>query len=322
MKLKIAILLIFFSGAVAFGQQLPIYSQYIYNKLLINPSVAGADGYTTFSFTAREQWAGYSGAPRTFSAAAQTRILKRRISVTQGAVNPSSDGKVGFGGYIFSDRNGHIYRTGAQFSYAYHTWMRENTQLSFGLAANAYHYRIDADRLIFEDPNDPLLNSSLRRGLFVPDVSFGVSVLNPNFSIGISIDQLFQAAAKIGGGSEAYNDFRIDRHYGFFGSYNFMQGADNIIRPSFLFMASEQMLYQADIGITYMLRNSFWAGVSYRTTKAVITTVGMSHKNLFIGYAFDFTLFEIQRVTYGTHEISLAMKFGDSSRKYRWLDRY
>jgi len=29
-----------------------------------------------------------------------------------------------------------------------------------------------------------------------------------------------------------------------------------------------------------------------------------------------------ERVTYGTHELTIALKFGDSARKYRWLDRY
>jgi hypothetical protein len=48
----------------------------------------------------------------------------------------------------------------------------------------------------------------------------------------------------------------------------------------------------------------------------------MTHTNMYIGYAFDFTLQEIQRVTYGTHELTIAIRFGDSARKYRWLDRY
>ena len=43
---------------------------------------------------------------------------------------------------------------------------------------------------------------------------------------------------------------------------------------------------------------------------------------IFIGYAFDFSINQIQRVTYGTHELTIAVKIGDSRRKYRWLDRY
>ena len=326
MRLKIVILLTFFSGVTAFGQQLPMYSQYLYNKILINPSVAGSDGYTSFSLTAREQWAGYTGTPRTFSASWQTRLLKQSYSIRQRSGNrqsfkPSTDGRVGLGGYVFSDRNGLININGAQFSYAYHTWLQQNTQLSFGLAANAYHYRIDSDKINFEDPNDPILNSSLRRGLFVPDATFGISVLNPKFSFGISADQLFQASVKIGG-SDSYSDFSLIRQYFLFGSFDIEQGFYNIIQPSFIFMTSEQMMPQADIGVTYIFNNDFWVGMAYRTSKAIIANVGMSHKNMFFGYAFDFTLSEIQRVTYGTHELSFAVKFGDSARKYRWLDRY
>ena len=108
-KLVFISALIICSANIA-GQQLPLYSQYLYNKFLINPAVAGSDGFTSFNLTAREQWAGYSGAPRTFSLSGQTRILKRGYSLknsSRGNVyRPKTDGKVGLGGYIFSDRNG------------------------------------------------------------------------------------------------------------------------------------------------------------------------------------------------------------------------
>jgi hypothetical protein len=85
---------------------------------------------------------------------------------------------------------------------------------------------------------------------------------------------------------------------------------------------SEQIRPQADIGITYIYNQSFWAGLAYRTSRALVANLGVKYQNIFIGYAFDFTLQEIQRVTYGTHEITIALKFGDNARRYRWLDRY
>lgn len=107
----------FLTRNLVFGQQLPVYSQYLYNKFLINPSIAGSDGYTSFSLTAREQWVGYEGAPRTFSFAVQSRILKKSYSLKKGngkrqGYRPKGDGKVGLGGHIFTDRNGLIQRTG------------------------------------------------------------------------------------------------------------------------------------------------------------------------------------------------------------------
>ena len=87
-------------------------------------------------------------------------------------------------------------------------------------------------------------------------------------------------------------------------------------------MMSEQFKPQADIGLTYIYDQAAWAGLSYRTSGALIAIVGVKYLNLNFGYSFDFTLQEIQRITYGTHELTIALKFGDSARRYRWLDRY
>ena len=325
MKRIINILMFLITGSLASGQQLPIYSQYLYNKFLINPAVAGSDGFTSYNLTAREQWVGYYGAPRTYSFSAQTRILKRsyilkNTSVRRQVYRPKTDGKVGFGGYVFSDKNGLVQRTGFQFSYSYHMWLRHSTQLSMGLAFTGYHYKIDEKEINFEDPDEPWLNNELRRGMFIPDASFGIYLLNARYSVGFSADQLFKASARIG--EYGFKKFRLDRHYYLFGSYIFEINNLIDLEPSFLFVMSEQFKPQADIGLTYIYNKGFWAGLSYRTSGAVIANLGVKYQNMFIGYAFDFTLQEIQRITYGTHEITLAVKFGDSARRYRWLDRY
>lgn len=319
------ILIFIIISASLSGQQLPIYSQYLYNKFLINPAVAGSDGYTSISMSAREQWIGYSGAPRTVSVSMQTRMLKKGYRIKKTGSNkqvfkPKSDGKVGLGGYVFNDKNGLIQRTGFQLSYAYHMWLKKETQLSMGLGFTGYHFRINEEEIDFEDPNEPWLNSDLRRGIFVPDVTFGMHLLNARYSFGFSAAQLFEASAKVG--SDAYNNYKVDRHYYLFGSYDFSSGARNIIQPSFLIKMSEQLKPQADIGATYIFNEDFWTGLAFRTSGAIITTVGVKYQNIYIGYAFDFTLQEIQRVTYGTHELNFAIKFGDNKRKYRWLDRY
>lgn len=325
MKKVIYILLIIFACRNADGQQLPIYSQYLYNKFLINPAVAGSDGYTSFSLTAREQWVGYYGAPQTYSFSGQARLLKRGSVIKQtrnkkSIYRPKSDGRVGLGGFVFNDRNGLIRRTGFQASYAYHLWLQNSTQLSMGLAFTGYHFRIDDKQINFEDPNEPWLTSDLRKGIFIPDASFGVYLLNPKFSVGFSADQLFQAAIKVG--DDAYDKFKMSRHIYIFGSYSYELSPYAELQPSFLFRMSEQIKPQADIGLTYIYRQAFWGGLSFRTSGALIANIGFRYQKLWLGYSFDFTLQEIQRITYGTHELTMALRFGDSSRRYRWLDRY
>jgi type IX secretion system PorP/SprF family membrane protein len=329
-KLAFILVLIGFKQ-LAFAQQLPLYSQYLYNKFLLNPAHAGSDGYTSINLTAREQWVGYSGAPRTYSLSWQTRILKKGYKLEQNIFNktvyrPKTDGKIGLGAYIFSDRNGLIQRTGFQAAYSYHMWLADYTQLSLGLALTGYHFIINANETSFEDPNEPWLTDNLRRGVFVPDADFGVYLLNPKYDIGFSAQQIFGAAAKIG--DYAYRNFRMDRHYYLFGSYTFYNNK-NELEPSLLFKMSEQLRPQADIGLTYNYDQSIWTGLAYRTAGAIIANVRFKYvpKNtlssaIFIGYALDFSLNQIQRVTFGTHEITIALKIGDSRRKFRWLDRY
>ncbi len=325
MKKLVYIIIFIMAGNFAAGQQLPVYSQYLYNKFLINPAVAGSDGYTSFNLTAREQWVGYYGAPRTFSFSAQARMLKRsyilkRTIVKKQVFRPKSDGKVGLGGYVFSDRNGLIQRTGFQLSYSYHMWLQNSTQLSMGLAFTGYNYRIDDKQINFEDPNEPWLNNDLRRGMFIPDATFGVYLLNARYSLGFSAAELFEASTKIA--DKAFKDFRLDRHYYLFGSYNFNLNRLVELEPSFLFAMSDQLKPQADIGLTYIYDQAFWAGLSFRTSGAFIANLGVKYQKIFIGYSFDFTLQEIQQITYGTHEITVALRFGDTARRYRWLDRY
>jgi type IX secretion system PorP/SprF family membrane protein len=215
MKKLAFILTLILVGQIVSAQQLPIYSQYLYNKFLINPAHAGSDGYTSINLTAREQWVGYSGAPRTYSLSWQTRILKKpyhlkKRSSNRNSYKPKGDGNVGLGAYIFSDRNGLIQRTGFQATYAYHMWVQRNTQLSMGLAFTGYHFVINADEASFEDPNEPWLTDDLRRGVFIPDADFGLYLLNPRYDFGISIMQMFGAAAKIG--DYAYKNFKMNRH--------------------------------------------------------------------------------------------------------------
>lgn len=327
MKKLAYIILFLMAVSQARSQQLPLYSQYLYNMYLINPAIAGSDGYTSVNLTARRQWVGLIGAPEVSSLSFQTRFLKRgyvlntRKSGRQ-IYRPQRDSKVGLGGYLFTYNSGLIQRTGFQASYVYHTWLDYETQLSLSLGASGYHLRIKDEDLIFEMEDDPMLYESLRRGIFVPDAVVGVYLLNVRYSIGFSADQLLGAFIKIGDiGKEKY---RMSRHFYLMGSYSFYVGKTLEIKPSALLKMSEQLKPQATFGAQFNYDNSLWAGLSARTGMGgtLIANFGVRYDRYFLGYAFDFSLSELHNVTYGTHEFTLAVKFGDELRRYRWLDRY
>ena len=112
------------------------------------------------------------------------------------------------------------------------------------------------------------------------------------------------------------------RHYYLFGSYTLPLTVETDLQPNLLIKMSEQFKPQVDLGVNYLLREDFWAGLSYRTGNIIIASIGARFDALYFGYSFDFSLSEIQSVTYGSHEIMIAMKLGSTARRYRWLDRY
>lgn len=95
-----------------------------------------------------------------------------------------------------------------------------------------------------------------------------------------------------------------------------------MLEPSILSKMSGQLKPQADFGLTYVYDQRFWAGLTYRTGGALIANIGVTKDKFFFGYSFDYTMQAIQQATYGSHEFVIAIKFGESLRKFRWLDRY
>ena len=315
------IVFMFFSLA-ARAQQMPVYSQYILNAYLINPAISGHDGYTSFNLTARQQWLGFKDAPATRSFGGQTRLLRKSHVVNVRSINkrsmkPSTKGRVGLGGFIYNDRNGAVDRTGVQGSYAYHIFVKQ-TQFSFGLSAGIFQFKIDENDLTFREEDE--FAASLKKVIYVPDANLGFYISDPRYYAGISVNQLFQSYLRLG--NRQFDEFKMIRHYYILGGYRFEIMNDYFIEPSVLFKGTEKKAFQADIGTKIQYSNDFWVGLAYRTGGTLIITAGVRVKQLHFGYAFDYMLSSIQKHTYGSHEIVIAVKLGDNARRYRWLDRY
>ena len=65
-----AFVLVFSYGA--FGQQIAMFSQYMFNDFVINPAVAGSKDYAPIGISFRRQWAGMKDAPVTQTLSAHT----------------------------------------------------------------------------------------------------------------------------------------------------------------------------------------------------------------------------------------------------------
>lgn len=310
-------------SVTAVGQQLPLYSQYMMNSYLVNPAVVGNDGLTSFSLTAREQWLGFENSPRTVALSGQSRLLKsspisRGRSVRRRPTLMSRSGNVGVGGYIYNDRNGIVDRTGIQGTYAYHIPMDQN-QLSFGVSFTAFQLKLDEDNVHLHTNDDPLLNGS-KNALFVPDVNLGVYFKGPEYYVGLSSAQMLQSALKFG--NDGYKDFKMLRHYYLMAGYGFFLDNGITIEPSLMVKTTMENQPQFDLNARVYYRDDYWGGISYRSSGALIMMGGVKVDKFYFGYAFDYSMSSIRKHSFGSHEFMASVKFGDTARRYRWLNRY
>jgi type IX secretion system PorP/SprF family membrane protein len=271
-KLIIALTIISFIHGALYAQQVPMYSQYIMNGFLINPSFAGRDGYTTVNLTVREQWVGMHQAPSTYAASFQTRLLKdsyisKSTAVRKKLVKPTKGGNVGLGGYIFNDNNGIMRRTGFQAVYAYHISMgRTNgypNNLALGLSLSAYQFAINTEGLIF-DPDDPFLNN-YDRSVFIPDFNFGASYTTTRYYVGFAMTNILRGSLLFADTTETKR--KELGHYFLTGGIKIPLATDWVLEPS-AFIKSSDMFFkslQMDLTGRIYYKEDYWAGLSWRT---------------------------------------------------------
>jgi type IX secretion system PorP/SprF family membrane protein len=230
----------------------------------------------------------------------------------------SRSGKVGLGGYVFSDRNGAVEKTGLKLSYAYHIFFG-NSQLSMGLSLTAMQLRLNEDKIRLEDENDNLwLNA--RGAVFIPDADIGVYFDTPDYYIGFSSDQLMESIVKLG--DTGYDQYRQERNYYVMAGYDFKLNNYLVLTPSTLLKLSDNGAFQGDFSTKLYYDQTYWAGLTYRTGTAVIVMAGLRVDKFVFGYAFDVSFGSIMKNSFGSHEFIFAVKFGDNARRYRWLNRY
>jgi len=328
---KIVILALVWIWSISgFAQQLPRFSQYYSNEFIVNPSVAGCDGRTVVNLAARKQWIGFSNyTPSSYMISLQGRILKSGYSLKSGSkgnvYRKGRQGRVGLGAIVYHDENGAIERTGAQFSYAYHLFI-ENSQLSFGLTGNMFQYRINSERAQLKDPDIDPLNGLIGKSTIVPDAGVGINYLTEKYHIGVAVAQVFQSKLKIGNSADfqSSEEIRLLRHYYLLADYRivFPGKPDWELEPSTIVLFNELLRVQADISLKAYYKRQYWFGVSGRTSGEMIFMAGLKYQRYYFGYSFDYGFKGITQYTYGSHEICITAKFGDTARRYRWLDRY
>ena len=119
MKRIILILVVLIVGIeFSNAQQLPQFTQYMYNTIAVNPAYAGSRDALSIVALNRNQWAGFDGGPET-----QTLSIH----------SPLRNEKLGLGLSLINDKAGFENFTYAYVDFSYTIQASDNVEVSFGL---------------------------------------------------------------------------------------------------------------------------------------------------------------------------------------------
>ena len=298
--LSIAILLL--SVPTAFAQQLPQFTQYMFNTISINPAYAGSRETLSVVGLHRSQWVGLEGGPETQTLSVHAPLRNEKIGLGLSFINDAL-GYENFS-YVYGD-----------FSYTIQTGV--NSKLAFGLKAGMTHYNLDEELL--NDPsvvNDPFFNDVSNR--WSPNVGAGFYWHSQRWYLGLSAPRLLNTDYNNGGnGNIDYVALERISYY-FTGGYVFNLSETTKLKPAVLLKATNGAPLSFDISANFLFNETFWIGGGYRIDQSAAAIGGMADfqgsKQLRIGYAYEYPISDIRPYTSGTHEILLMFEVFKSKR--------
>jgi type IX secretion system PorP/SprF family membrane protein len=283
-------LLLVLCGLKLHAQQEPQYSQYMYNTLTVNPGYTGSTGGLDAILLHRSQWIGIDGAPRTQVLAVHSPVWNERVGLGLSAVND----RIGPADELYIDGN---------FSYTLYLGMQG--RLAFGLKAGARILNIDWSRGRYYQEGDPLLNTNINNRA-AATIGSGVYYYTDKWYAGVSVPNFIR--------DNYYDDIQetvvSDRlHYYFIGGYVFDLTGSIKFKPAVLGKVVSGSPVTVDASANFLFQEKFTFGASYRWDDSVSALAGFQiTEQLFAGYAFDYSVTELNKYNDGSHEFILRFQ--------------
>lgn len=301
---KLIITITFLTVFTVSSQQLPQFSQYMYNTIAINPAYAGAREFMVINALNRNQWVGVDGAPTTQTLSVNTALPRTKFGIGLSFIND----KLGYENttYIFSD-------------VSYTLNINDKYWIAFGLKVGASNFSL-GDELL----NDPQYGTDdyLSRVDFSWQPNFGAGIYfrTNDFYLGLSSPKLVDYET-----NSNLDYIPINRvSYYFNGGYllNFKR-SDFKFKPTFLLKYTKGAPLSLDLTANFLFYEKLWLGVGYRTNDAVgLMTNFIFNDALSIGYSYDYVTSNLGNFTSGSHEIILSYKFNFPRPKCKCQDLY
>ena len=263
-----------------------------------NPASAGSLDAIHLTLGSRLQWVDIKNAPMNFMVMGDMpfRFMEQRWGV---------------GARVEAERIG-LYtstRVGAQLA-----WKRKMLRgtLSVGIQPGIISQTFRGEEVIIpdddaHDSSDEAIPKQAVSGT-VFDASAGIAFTRPRWWVSASVTHLTAPSIllRVNRDAQDYYEFNVSRGY-------YLMGGCNIPIKNTLFELQPAAMVGTDFNAWTMQANLrvrynrfLSAGVGYRHNDAATAYIGVNLKDAYIGYAYDYPISAISKVTYGSHEVFIT----------------
>lgn len=298
-KSILVVIILLSSAWNATAQQDPMFTQYMYNAININPAYAGSRGTLNFVAMARQQWVGIEGAPKT---------------MTFSANSPLPGYNVGIGFSVIHDEIGPTKQTGIYADYAYHIKIDTKIKLALGIKGGINLYDVNLQVLRGAQNDDQLILDGVQK-LYLPNFGIGSYLYSDRFYLGFSIPKIIQNSLSVTKNTAQKAD-KEERHFFLTGGV-VLDISENIkFKPSTTVRLVKGSPVSAELTAAILLNDKLWLGAMYRVGDSFGALIKFDvTKKLSIGYSYDLTQSDLQSYNQGTHEIYLSYDIEFKNKK-------
>lgn len=293
MKNYILIAICLLAGLKIQAQQDPMFSQFMFNKLVLNPAYAGSKEQLSVSSILRQQWSGWEGAPQTQSFGIHT---------------PTTDQRHGFGLHFYRDQVGFTSNLLGSFSYAYRIPVKGG-HLALGMTAGMNRYLVQLSQVETWQAGDVAFEGQGDFSRWMFQAGPGIYFQTERWYLGASVPNIVP--------NRLYDPFyealvaERSGHAYAMGGLVLRLSPWLQLRPSFLMKYSQGAPLAWDLSAAFFIQERVWIGGSFRPNNALVGMVELYlTRNVRLGYAYDYQTNAVGSFTSGSHELSLGLDLG------------
>ena len=330
---KALTVLALFVGVYSYAQQDPYYTHFKDVMQAYNPAAAGHKyGEICLSGLTHHQWRDFDDQTAArgtngVEGAGVENVAPVTYNFNVGSQfnisGQAMDKFIGAGITIIDDKIGYTKSTSFMANLNYKMSLQGGfSEISAGIGIGGTQWGWDqpkykARQLL--DPNIPVSGANAMKldmniGAMYKQSSMGATGKIKDFYAGFSMTNVNQAKYDVAVNTLAGSQVNLSRQ--FVPHYYTVVGADILTNNSALVLEPAVLLKygllqkaykpQIDMNVTALYANTFRGGIAFRqwgTSDALSVLLGYQTGNLQVGYSYDITLSNVQKVSNGTHEI-------------------